>query len=68
MDNARVTGGRGAAQPDEYVTPAALSALRGGGSPPTVIDVRDAEEYAAGHISGALHIPADQLVGHAANA
>ena len=28
---------------------------------PTVIDVRGADEYAAGHLPGALHIPADEL-------
>jgi rhodanese-related sulfurtransferase len=28
---------------------------------PVVIDVRDNEEYAAGHIPGALHIPGDVL-------
>jgi rhodanese-related sulfurtransferase len=30
-------------------------------NPPLVIDVRDAEKYAAGHIPGALHIPREQL-------
>jgi rhodanese-related sulfurtransferase len=28
---------------------------------PIVVDVRDAEEYAAGHVAGAVHIPADEL-------
>jgi rhodanese-related sulfurtransferase len=28
---------------------------------PVVVDVRSEEEYAAGHIPGALHIPADEL-------
>ena len=28
---------------------------------PTIIDVRGADEYAAGHIPGALHIPAEEL-------
>jgi rhodanese-related sulfurtransferase len=28
---------------------------------PTVIDVRGADEYAAGHIPGAVNIPADEL-------
>jgi rhodanese-related sulfurtransferase len=28
---------------------------------PVVIDVRSEEEYAAGHIPGALHIPASEL-------
>lgn len=32
-----------------------------GPNPPLVIDVRNAEKYAAGHIPGALHIPREQL-------
>lgn len=28
---------------------------------PTVIDVGDPDEYAAAHIPGAVHIPADEL-------
>lgn len=28
---------------------------------PVIIDVRSDEEYAAGHIPGALHIPADEV-------
>jgi rhodanese-related sulfurtransferase len=31
---------------------------------PVVIDVRSEEEYAAGHIPGALHIPASELASH----
>jgi rhodanese-related sulfurtransferase len=31
------------------------------GEGPVVIDVRSEEEYAAGHIPGALHIPASEL-------
>lgn len=31
------------------------------GEGPVVIDVRSEEEYAAGHIPGALHIPADEV-------
>ena len=29
--------------------------------PPTVIDVRGAEEYTAGHVPGAWHIPGGEL-------
>lgn len=38
-----------------------LSARRASGNAPVVIDVRTAEEYAAGHIPGALNIPFDQV-------
>jgi rhodanese-related sulfurtransferase len=38
-----------------------LSARRASGKAPVVIDVRTAEEYAAGHIPGALNIPFDQV-------
>jgi len=44
------------------VSPAQLRALLGSPDAPTVIDVRDAEEYAAGHLPGARHIPGDELV------
>jgi rhodanese-related sulfurtransferase len=30
--------------------------------PPTLIDVRGADDYAAGHIPGAVNIPADELL------
>ena len=39
------------------VSPEELRALRESAEAPVVIDVRSAEEYAAGHIPGALHIP-----------
>lgn len=32
----------------------------------TVLDVRPAEEYAAGHVRGAINIPVDQLASHLA--
>ena len=38
-----------------------LSARRASGNAPVVLDVRTAEEYAAGHIPGALNIPFDQV-------
>ena len=38
-----------------------LSARRASGAAPVVIDVRTPEEYAAGHIPGALNIPFDQV-------
>ena len=39
------------------ISPAELQARREAGTAPVVIDVRSAEEFAAGHIPGALHIP-----------
>ena len=38
-----------------------LSARRAAGNAPVVIDVRTAEEFAAGHIPDALNIPFDQV-------
>ncbi|MDH3298298.1 MAG: rhodanese-like domain-containing protein, partial [Gemmatimonadota bacterium] len=32
-----------------------------GGSPPTILDVRRPEEFAEGHISGAINIPFTEL-------
>jgi hydroxyacylglutathione hydrolase len=34
----------------------------GSGEPPLVLDVRDADEFAAAHIPGSLHIPYGDLV------
>ena len=49
--------------PDEAPSIASLelSARRGSGTAPVVIDVRTPEEYAAGHIPGALNIPFDRV-------
>ena len=44
------------------IAPAELAARRAEGTAPVVIDVRTAEEYAAGHIPGALNIPFDRVV------
>ena len=38
------------------VTPAALQQELAGGSPPLLLDVRPAEEFAAGHLAGAVHL------------
>jgi len=43
------------------VPPAELRGRLGGPDAPTVIDVRDADEYAAGHLPGARHIPGEEL-------
>ena len=40
-----------------------LAAGLAGDSPPVVLDVRPAEEYAAGHIPGAVSVPPDELTG-----
>jgi rhodanese-related sulfurtransferase len=46
---------------DAYIDIETLKAELALDPPPTVIDVRSRDEYAAGHIPGALHIPGDQL-------
>ena len=43
------------------IAPSELSARRASGTAPVVIDVRTPDEYAAGHIPGALNIPFDQI-------
>lgn len=43
------------------IAAAELSARRASGTAPVVIDVRTAEEYAGGHIPGALNIPFDEV-------
>ncbi len=43
------------------IEPLALHALLASENGPQVIDVRSSEEYAAGHIPGALHIPFDEI-------
>ncbi|MFL5300913.1 MAG: FAD-dependent oxidoreductase, partial [Anaeromyxobacteraceae bacterium] len=43
------------------VTAAALQAELAGPTPPLVLDVRTAPEWAAGHVRGALHVPVDDL-------
>jgi rhodanese-related sulfurtransferase len=43
------------------ITPRELHQRREAGKAPLAIDVRTAEEFAAGHIPGAVHIPYDQV-------
>lgn len=43
-----------------------LAAALHAADPPLVVDVRDVDEWAAGHIAGALHIPFQQLQGRLA--
>ncbi|HTE04643.1 MAG TPA: rhodanese-like domain-containing protein [Planctomycetota bacterium] len=40
---------------------AELQAAFAAGSPPSVLDVRTPQEFAGGHIEGALHIPVDDI-------
>jgi len=43
------------------ISPAELHRQRESGSAPVVIDVRTPEEYASGHIPGAVNIPFDEV-------
>jgi rhodanese-related sulfurtransferase len=43
------------------ISPAELSAQLAGSNPPTILDVRGAQAYRAGHVEGAKHIPADEI-------
>lgn len=46
---------------EELISPLALRQQQESGRPPLVLDVRGAEEYAAGHLPGAQHVPVDEL-------
>lgn len=56
-------GGSGAETPAATITAQQLALRIARGSPPVVLDVRTREEYAQGHIPGALNIPHDELAG-----
>ena len=45
----------------DSITPSELRTRREAGTAPAVIDVRTPEEYAGGHIPGALNIPFDEV-------
>ena len=45
----------------EKTTGSALAARIEAGSAPTILDVRTPEEFAAGHVPGAVNVPHDQL-------
>jgi phage shock protein E len=47
--------------PTGSITAAELSSRIATGDAPLVVDVRGADEYAAGHIPGAVNIPHDQI-------
>jgi hydroxyacylglutathione hydrolase len=46
----------------ERIDPGELARRVGSTEPPVVLDVRDADEFAAAHIPGSLHIPYGELV------
>lgn len=46
---------------DPGISPAALAAAIDAGAAPLILDVRTAEEFAEGHVPGAILIPHDQL-------
>ena len=46
---------------DAYISPDELHRRNQADSAPTVIDVRSPDEYRAGHLPGAVNLPADQL-------
>src|SRR3954464_9221573 len=47
---------KGYANPDLLTTPQALAAAQAGGAPPLVLDLRPPEDFATGHIGGAVHL------------
>jgi len=51
---------------DPSVSPERLAAALAGAAPPTMVDVRGPDDYAAGHVPGAVNIPADELGGRLA--
>ena len=59
MDAWRKAGGE--VQTVAQVPPVLLRSLLDGGRPPTVLDVRTDDEWEAGHVAGALHIPLNEL-------
>lgn len=50
-----------ATQPEGVIDSAELAERIGAGTAPLILDVRSDDEYAAGHIAGAQHIPYDVL-------
>ena len=53
--------GRPRGKPVREITARGLEALLGAGSTPVLIDIRDASQFAAAHLPGALHIPMARL-------
>lgn len=50
-----------APEPVASIAPSALAERIAGGSAPLILDVRTPEEFAAGHLPGALNLPYDEL-------
>lgn len=49
----------------DFIEPQQLRELVAQGNKVTIVDVRSAEEFAAGHVEGAINIPASQLANNA---
>ncbi len=60
-----LVGAAAAAQVDD-ISRDELQAQLGAAAPPLVLDVRTPEEYASGHVPGALNLPHDQAAGRLA--
>jgi rhodanese-related sulfurtransferase len=45
----------------DFISSDAVRRQQESGPAPVIIDVRDGEEYRAGHIPGAIHIPAGEI-------
>ncbi|NMG32629.1 rhodanese-like domain-containing protein [Aromatoleum evansii] len=52
-------------QPADFMEPRRLRELVRSGEQVAIVDVRSAEEFAAGHVEGAINIPADQIAAQA---
>lgn len=49
-------------KPERTITLEEMEAMRASAAPPTVIDVRSKEEFAAAHVPGAINVPLEQLL------
>jgi rhodanese-related sulfurtransferase len=51
--------------PSHAISAQTLKEMLQGADKPVIVDVRSAEEFASGHVDGAVNIPHDQLAGRA---